>query len=109
MGVCLVDGNDVIYELEAGEGEKNRHGTRGIDMNEDTFPILALAAVAFIMVMSITFGAAIYSNVSTEANTSAVTDEAVQAQSTVNMWVISIASIILIMIMIIGFQKFKGK
>lgn len=77
-------------------------------MNEDTFPILALGAIAFIVVMGITFGAVMYSSVALEANTTAADHSTVQAQSTTYMWVIAIVSIILVMIIIIAFQRFKG-
>jgi len=77
-------------------------------MNEDTFPVLALAAIAFILVMGITFGSVMYYNLSAEANNTGTTTKSIQAVSTTNMWVIAIVAIILVMIIIIGFQKFKG-
>ena len=71
--------------------------------NERTFPIIALAAVIFVMIMSITYGAAILTDVSFDkGNTTESEATTLRAYDYLNVWVITIALIILAMIIIIG-------
>ena len=70
-----------------------------VDIGEDSVPILALAAVVFMVVMALPYGAAIMSNITEDTG---VLDAGINIFNMFNLWVITIAFVILIAIVMIG-------
>lgn len=77
-----------------------------IDIENDSVPILALAAVAFMIIMAVPYGAAIMSNITEDTG---VLDAGINIFNMFNLWVITISSVILIMILIIGLYIVRKK
>ena len=70
-----------------------------VDIGEDSVPVLMLAAVVFMVIMAVPYGAAVMSNI---AEDTGVMDAGMNLFSMFNLWVITISLVILIAILMIG-------
>ena len=76
------------------------------ELNESTLPIIAIAVLAFVGVMGLTYGAAIFTDISVDTGNEQLP---LAIFNQVNMWVISILSMLAIMAIAIGLGKIKPK
>lgn len=70
-----------------------------IEINEETTPVMAIAALSFLLVLAITFGYGIFSSIGVDTG---VEEPGLLVFSQVQIWSISILAIALIMLIIIG-------
>ncbi len=76
------------------------------ELNEQTLPILSIAVLGFVGVMGLMYGAAMMTNIGVDTGNEQLS---LSLFNQLNMWVISILSLLVIMVIAIGFNKIKPK